>query len=90
MKALSLCLFASEVIVLPGADVIYCGKEEAGVWEKIRQWSVYSSRDELVKCSPNVKWNHITSQLQHMFGIQHTTSHLLHMRNANISQHLKK
>ncbi len=69
--------------MLPGAYVIYCGKEDAGVWKKICQRSV--SRDELVECSPNAKWNHITSQLQLMFGIQHTTSHLLHVCNANIS-----
>ncbi len=32
VKALSVCLLAFEVIVFPGADVIYSSKEDAGVW----------------------------------------------------------
>jgi len=39
-------------------------------------------------CSPKVKRNHVMSKLQHMFGIQHTTSHLHHAK-AYTSQHLK-
>lgn len=90
------CLFASEVSVLPGTDVIYWVKRGCRGVEKETQTDVTCLRRVkkrswwIMFCSPNVKWNHITFKLQYMFGIQQHFCFMLKLMQANIWKFPKK